>query len=266
MIDDDFNIDPQDQFYTLMACVEQCCIDLDLAVQHYGNKMLSWGARALVDLKLDASSDIKAIILNVDDVLSASVPMDFVDWVFVAEVSNQYFKPLCYNDRLLAIPRTTDNFNPTTDGQPGSLPNGTDMYSYGGWAFSRRGGRALFAYGGGLPQAGHFRIVNCEGGGKQILLDVGVCSTGQLYLEYISTGFSACKETVLHPYFFSYVRQYIHWQYAQFKKDGKSEAEIQRLGREVYHQECLVKGRLNCITPVDLLKISRKNYRLTNHA
>jgi len=261
----EFDPDVKDVYFSMMSCVEQCCIDLDIPSAQYANRLLSWGMRSLVELKLDASNEVKTVKLPIDDVCVVQLPSDFVDWSKVGVQCGQYIKTLSVNESLDASPRTLENWNPSERFPPGDLPNGVGFGSYSGWAFGNYGGRALFAFGGGLPHRGHYKITN-NNGCQQLLLDAGIDAT-EIYLEYIGLGVSICGSTILHPYYYEYVRASIHYEWARFgKRIDKSEAEIQRLGRDKWHQEMKVRGRINSISPTDLLTVSRRNYRLTNHS
>lgn len=261
MQEDQFDPDVKDQYFAVMACVEQVCIDLDLPVSHFGNRFLSWALRGLVEVKLDVSNEVKEVRLPISDVCTCQLPGDYVDWCIVGIPFGQYIKTLSYNERLSIIPRTTENWNPSESFPPGWLPDGVGVETYGGFQFSNHGGRALLAFGTGLPHRGHYKIAN-----GQIFLDAGIPAS-EISLVYIGLGISCCGETILHPYYYEYTRQYMHFQWAQWgKRLDRSEAEIQRLGREVWHQEQKVRGRVFQITPTDLLTTARKSYRLTNKA
>lgn len=260
---DDFNVDPTREFFKLGSVCDQVAIDLDLSTSHYFQKFLSWACILVMDLKLDAAADIKTVILPISDVCTCDLPGDFQQWSKVGIKSNQYIKILAVNDDLDSSPRTVDTWNPTFNVPPGFLPNGTSMDQYGAWIFSNHGGRSLVAYGGGLPQVGQFKVVKCADGCKQLLLDAGIQAT-EIVLEYIGIGISACSETVIDPIMYEYIRTGLHFNWAKFgKRIDKSEAEIQRLGRDLWHQEMKVRGRQDPVTPTDLLRIARKNYRLT---
>lgn len=258
MVPEEFDPSVQDQYFSALACVSQICIDLDLPESHYGNRILSWILRGIIEIKLDATppNEVKRILLDLSDVCTCQLPVDYVDYLYIGAVRGQYFVKFGTEDSLVGLPRTTATWNPSQRLPPGWLPNGTTMDSYNNYVFSN-GGRALPTLPGGLPQTGQFKIAN-----GQIMLDAGTGAT-QIYLEYIGIGISLCGETIIHPYFFEYCRAYANHQIEKFKRGPeKSEAAIMRTGRELWHQEQKVRGRVFQITPTDLLMTSRKSYRM----
>jgi len=261
----DQRMSKEDQYFSMAGICDLVCTDLDLSVAHYFQKFLNWGMWGLVQLKMDTANCVKPVILPVTDVLTAILPADCVDVTKVALIHGQYAKELSKSDDLLKLDRTTANFNPSAATPPGWLPNGTTFEGYNMYQFGNHGGRAIFAVGGGLPQRGHYTIVQ-RGTCKEILLDAGVTDcTNTIYVEYIGLGISTCTEdTIVGPVLSEYVRRYVHHQYAKFKRGDKSEAEILRTGRELWDAEMIVRGRVHPITPTDLMTINRKNYRLTN--
>lgn len=260
-----YDVSSKDIYMKLSSLIDQICIDLDLSVSHYFNRLLSWGCLAIMDLHLDNAQSTKTVLLPINDVCQCNLPEDFVDWCIIGIPFGQYIKTLSVNDQLSAIPRTIENWNPNQRFPPGWLPDGVDMMQYSAYQLPNFGGRGLVSFGGGLPHRGHYKIVN-SGGCKTLLLDVGLPATS-IYLSYIGLGISACGETILEPAIYEYVRAYIHHQYEQFgKRLDKSEAAIQRTGRNLWHQRMVAIGRQNSISPTDLLTISRKSYRLTNKA
>lgn len=258
---EEFDPSIQDSYFSVMSIVEQVLLDLDMSVAHFSNKFLSWALRGLIDLKLDCSNEIKRILLPITDVQTCSLPVDYIDWITIGAIRGQYFVKFGTEDSLVGLPRTTATWNPSQRLPPGWKPNGVSFAEYSPFLTFNNGGRALPAFGGGLPQTGQFKIAN-----GQIMLDAGLGIT-EIYLEYLGLGISICGETILHPYYAEYVRALLHFNHVSFgKRLDRSEAEITRLGRLLWHQEQKVRGRVFAITPTDFSKIARRSYRLTNHA
>jgi hypothetical protein len=253
----------EEEYFSMASIVDMCCNDLDISVAHYFQKFLNWGLYGLVQLKMDTANCVKPLVLPVSDVLTCTLPADAIDITFVGVLYGQYVKELGREDSLSKLDRTVANFNPSKRYPPGYLPNGIGSEAY--TPFANYSGRALFSVGGGLPHRGHYTIVE-RGGCKELLLDHVHHDCNEIYIEYIGLGISNCNEdTIVGPYLSEYVRQYIHHQYAKFGKGAnKTEAEIVRTGRELWHAEMVVRGRVNQISPIDLKIINRRNYRLTN--
>lgn len=263
----DQSMSKEDQYFSMGSIVDMCCTDLDLSVNHFFQKFLSWGMWGLVQLKMDTANRVQPVILPVTDVLTVTLPPDCVDVVKVALIYGQYVKELSRSDDLSKLDRTTATFNPSKTIPPSWLPNGSDFQVYNGFMFGNHGGRALLSVGGGgLPQRGHYTIIQ-RGSCKEILLDIGIVDcTKEVYVEFIGLGINSCDgNTIVGPYLAEYVRRYIHHQFAKFgKRADRTEAEIVRTGKELWDAEMIVRGRVNAINPVDIQRASRANYRLTN--
>jgi len=257
-------IDPKNTFFKIAAIVDQACIDLDLPVDKYFNKFLSWALFGLVDLKMDAANDVITELLPISDVNTVTLPENYVDWVKIGIPYGQYVKVLAVNDDLSTQDRTLDNPEFSKNFVPGWLPNGIDAANYIPYAFTNFGGGSLFGFGGALPQQGHYKVVGRPGNAYEILLDAGLDAT-HLYVEYIGLGIKPGGETVINPMLGEYVRARIHHEYEKFKSPAqRSESAIARTGRYLWEQEQKVRGRTNKLTPADVLTMLRKNYRLTN--
>jgi len=254
----------EQEYFSMGSIVDQCLNDLENSNAHYFTKFLSWGMWGLVQLKMDSANCVKPVLLPVSDVLTSVLPADCVDVVKVALVHGQYVKELTKSDDLSKLDRTTANFNPSAALPPSWLPNGTDSNAFGLFQFGNHGGRALFSFGGGLPQRGQYTIIQRETC-KEILLDAHVADcTPNIYVEYIGLGINSCNEdTIVGPYLAEYVRSYIHHQYAKFKRGDKSESEIVRTGKELWDATMVAKGRSNAISPIDIQRSNRAAYRLT---
>jgi hypothetical protein len=260
----DQNIDPKNRFFKAAALVDKYCIDRDLPVDKYFNKFLSRLLFGIVDLKMDAANDVITVLLPISDVNTVTLPENYVNWVKIGIPYGQYVKTLCINDDLSTQDRTLGNPEFSKEYPPGWLPNGTDISDYGGYYFSNYGGDSLFSIGGGLPQSGHIKVVQRPGSVYEILLDAGIPAEN-LYVEYIGLGINPCGETVLSPMLGEWAISYLDHQYERFMPPAqRSETAIQRTGRELWHQEQKVRGRTQTLTPDDLLRITRRSYRLTN--
>jgi hypothetical protein len=258
------NIDPKNRFFKVAALVDQVCIDLDLPVDKYFNKFLSWALHSIVNLKMDAANDVITVKLQISDVNTVTLPENYVDWVKIGIPDGQYVKVMAVNDKLSTVDRTLGNPEFSRTAPPGWLPNGIDTSNYGGYYFSNYGGSNIFGVGGGLPQSGQFKIVQRPGNVYEVLLDAGVPSE-ELYVEYIGLGINPCGETIVNPMLGEYVMAAVHHKYEKFKSPAqRSESAIVRTGTYLWEQEQKVRGRTNKLSPADVLTVLRRSYRLTN--
>lgn len=249
----------------ISSIVDQCCADHDLPVAHYFERFLKWALWEYKELKMDRANDVETIMLPISEALTCDMPPNMVDWVKIGYKDGQYFKTLCVNSQLNKLDRTPDSdfvFCP-----PGNLPNGTDFSSYGGYSFANFGGGSFWSVGGGLPTVGHYQVRKKPGGQcYELLLNNNFGCITEIYLEYIGIGINCCGETVVDPYLADYVRKSVHFNYESFKRPPeRSEAAIMRTGREMEAARVRLSGRVNKITPDDILMISRREFRMTNH-
>jgi len=259
------NINVQQQYGKLSALVDHVLtVDLDLPVSHYFQRYLAAAKFYVVQLKIKKAQEVKTVLLDVSDVNTCSLPIDFVSWVKIGEQWGQYVRTLSVNRSLNKLDRDAD-FPFLDGGSPGQLPNGVSFDQYGGYAFTNYNGVALFGLGGGLPSQGHFTIKECPGGVSELLLDANVCTSGQIYLEYIGIGINPCGETILHPTLWDCVRRYLLFWDEEKKKVGRSETAIQRLGRDLWTAEMEMRACSNLnLSPDDIVTLTRQAYRVTN--
>lgn len=257
-------IDIGQKYFKLASCIDTFLnVDVDLPVAHYFQKYLTVAKAYLVELKTVHAQDVKTVLLEISDTLTAPAPSDYVNWIVLAEPYGQYIRTLGINGNLSLSDRESD-MDWIYTGPSDQLPNGTKVEAYGGYELANYGGRSLFSIGGGLPAKGFFRIRRCEDGSKEFLFDIGIASSDRVYLEYISYGFNPCGETLLNPYEFSAVRKALLHHFEKTRKDGgKTEAAITRTGRDLFHAEAIVRASRNDLDPDTLLLTTRKYHRLT---
>jgi hypothetical protein len=82
-------------------------------------------------------------------------------------------------------------------------------------------------------------------------------------LEYITDGFDPCGETVVDPYFADYVKKGMEFSWEEEKEPRRTEASIQRKGRDFFAAETKVSGRKNDLDPQTLLNMQRSSVRFT---
>lgn len=247
------------KYLKISAIVDQFLIDNDLT-EHWFQKALSWALYGLRELHLDTWQDVKTALLDVTDRKTVTLPADFVDWVKVGVRHGQYVVTLAVNDALNELPRTSDS--PSVAGLLSqNLPNGLGMDAYTGYIFANYGGSSFPSFGEGLPSKGYFKVHN-NGNCTELLMDYDYRFT-QVYVEYITTGFDPCGETVLHPYYVDYVLKYIEYKYEDKNNKSATESSIYRKEQDLYWAEKKVRMRKNDLDPATLLTISRSQTRFT---
>jgi hypothetical protein len=223
-------------------------------------KALKWGQRAVRQIRLDTFQHPCTSLLTVTERRTVVCPDGMVDWTKIAVKRGQYAITLAVNDDL-TINKRTDSEQVVRGLLSQNMPNGTDMSNYGGYTMYNYSGSDLFCAGQGLPGKGFFKVVD-HGGCKEILLDFDY-RYSQVYLEYITDGLDACKETVIHPYEYDYILAFIEMMYAK-KNDPKATVNSKyEAERDVFFEEKKMRARYNDLTPKDILTMSRAEARLT---
>jgi hypothetical protein len=260
------SVDIKDTYFKMAAIVDQFCNSMDLSVNHYFQKYLSLAKWGYVQLGLKTANEPKTVLLDVSDVYTVTLPGDAIDWTKIAEPYYQYVKTLSVNSDLSKQDRTVGNPQFTNGVPPGWLPNGIDIRAYGGYEFANYGGSSLFSVGGGLPNIGHFTTKRNNSGCIEILLDSSI-TCPQVYVEYIGLPINPCGETYVSPYVAEWVRLFLNHE---FEKNPvgrqRTQADIIRTGRELWHQEMVTRAAFNGIDRETFLTLTRKYYRLNPNA
>lgn len=263
------NVNPINQYFKISAISDMACKNQGLQVSHYGKKFLEWALWEYSQLKMDVSQDVVTHLLDVTDVMTVILPIGTVDYVKVGVPWGQYCITLTLNDKMNKLDRGADPPLSMKDFPPGWLPNGIDVTSYGGgYEFSNYGGRSMYSVGGGFPTVGHFQVRQRPDGCKELLLNNNLpCGLTQVYVETIGIGINACGETIVDPYFGEWLMLKLEHVYEKFPVGRKKNTgEIYRTGQDAWAAETKVRGRVNKMSPADIITISRRAYRLTPHA
>jgi hypothetical protein len=248
------------RFKKLASIVEQFLIDNDLT-NHWLNKYLSQGIRALEEINLDVTGKTIPCILPVTDRKTVVLPDDYEDYIIIGLPRGQYFVPLSINASLRLDPRAANRSDVISGLLSQHLPNGINLNSYTGYYTFDTGGGYLGVGGGGLPSKGSYRVVE-NGDRKEIALDYDFCGD-QVYIEYITDGFDPCGETIVPAYLKDYVLKWLEDFFERKNNPKATEASRDRTGRALAAAARKVRARYNDLTPSTMLAIDRANTRLT---
>ncbi len=250
----------ESRFYKVSALVDDFIDDNDLT-EHWFNKCLKWAIRGLEEIHLDVWQDVKTCVLDVTPTRTVILPGDFIDWVKVGVPYGQYCITLGVNESLRSDARQPNRNDLARGLFSQSLPNGIDFNNYGGYYFFNYNGASVWGIGGGLPSKGFFKVSD-KGTCKELLMDY-TYGSNTVYLEYITSGFDPCGETVVHPYLKDYLLKYLEFKYEEKNNPKATESSIFRKGSDLHFAEVKVRARNNPLTPKEMLNISRANTRLT---
>lgn len=249
----------KDKFYALGTIVDDWLDDNNL---HNGfwQKGLKWAQRAVRKIRLDVFQHPKTVLLAVTERKTVVVPGDYIDWTKIGVRRGQYVITLAVNDEM-AINERSVNDNTVRGLLSQHMPNGLDFSQYGGYTFFNYNGSSLNGFGGGLPSKGYVKFVD-HGDCKEILLDYDY-GYQDVYLEYITDGLDACKETIIHPYEYDYVMAYMEMMYEKKNNPKATNFTKNETERDVFFADRELRARYNDLTPKDVLTMSRAQTRFT---
>lgn len=243
--------------YNKIASVVDQWIAMNGLTEHWWQWALAAGMWHLRELKLDIWQDVKTIELPVTTRRTVTLPEDFVDWVKIGFKHGQYVKVLSIHDDL-AVSQRVENSSDVTSLLKDNIPNGID---FDGYTFMNFNGSSLSGIGGGLPSKGHFKVHD-NGTSKEILLDYDY-PYSKVYIEFITSGFDPCGESVLHPYLADFFYKGIEYTYEDKRNSSATESSIWRKGQDLYFAEKKVRARRNNLDPATMIAMSRRETRFT---
>lgn len=215
--------------------------------------------RGLTDIGLDVSWSPKSVIINVNSNLTATLPVDFLDWARVG-IFNSFgeMSTLRFNDQLTTYKSTDPDRIDKIQSPNGGSPN-YEQYPYwwGGWDDS--GYEQYFGAGSGLVQAGEFKVDSQNG---VIILDPQF-QYNQIVLEYLSSPVMnddysielKCQEALI---------AWLAWKDIQSMSSSRmvniSEKTLRQ--REYYAQKKLARKRMKPFRVSVAEQYSRESMRL----
>lgn len=245
---------------SLDSIVRGALIDAGETTLHKYSKFLHWAIESFKDYIFDSAQEVKTVQLPMNNLKQIVIPSDYVDWVKIGIQCGDRIKVLNVNDDIARI-HAIDDCGCAVPFKEGSDFNEirTDALALGGYYFFNYnqygeflGG--IYGYGGGHHEHG-FTVIK-EASPPVIQLDARINNT-MVYMEYISNGFSPCKETLVNPYFAKAIKRYIHWMRWLYAEKAGLAGEAERL----YYAE-LGNARYRQMAPTidDILRASRRYY------
>lgn len=244
----------------LSAIVDQFMIEQDLGSGWFA-KCLAWAQRGLREIRLDVWQDVKTDLITVTDRKTATLPDGFVDWIKIGIKRGQYCITLGVNDALTELGRTTDSES-VMGLLSQHLPNGIDFSAYSGYNFYNYGnGGCIFGLGQGIPSKGFFKVHD-NGNCKELLLDYDY-PYDQVYVEYITDGFTDCPDPYISPYLYDYIFKFMEARYEAKNNPKATESSIERMESQLLYAVKQVSRRKNNVDYQTLLNLTRAETRLT---
>lgn len=255
------SVDFNNEFYKVSNIVHEWCTDNDLGTQWYP-KMLSLALKGLRELSLHHWQEPISVLLTVDARRNAILPENYVKWTKVGLKIGQYLKTLAVNGEMHHLVRSDSES--TIESLPlYNMPNGINSADYGGYSFFNYNGSTIFGIGGGLPSKGHFDVVKRGDTTYEMAFDYDVAEGSEIIMEYISDGFNPSGESVVNAFCHKYMIRTMDFAYEEKFNPTRTEASIERMGRNLWDATVLVRASNNNLSPQTMLTLGRRETRLT---
>lgn len=234
---------------------------------HFYLKFLNYGINCLREINMDIMRNVITTKIPLTSYKAAKIPCDFLDWTEIGVEVGQYVRALPQKQNLNPLKNYDSSGMPIPYPSIETLfPDGVESGLYPYYYLNgylnmvnqygeNKGG--VFGYGGGTYPLS-FQYMKDRG---EIQLDVNF-PCDHIVLKYISDGFDKCGcDTLVNPYAYDTIKNYIIWQYHLNTKTLMKAAPLWE--QQFDNALRILRGRMNPITPQDILMILRKNYKAT---
>ena len=251
-------------YISLDEIIKSLLIQMGEQTEHKYMQMLDIGIRGIKELTMDATQEIKMVVLSVNSNLTAGLPCDFVGYRRIG-----VNVPGDLDSGILETHSLAENTDIALTGSDvvgcpvtvsrrlsDTMENVDSTY----WIANYRGGEnigGVYGMGGGHNTHGFYRM-NKEK--NQIEVSSNFTTGSEIVLEYISDGSTNDGSYEIHIYAEEALRAYIWWKYCQRKRNHPlQEKEVAR--RDWYNEKRLAIARFNSFNKEEALNASRKNFR-----
>jgi hypothetical protein len=194
------------KFYTLSAAVRSVLEDIQAGNERF-NHFMKWAVDGYKRFHFDAGHEYNFEIIDMKPHKQIDFPCDFVDWTFIGfKTGNsltQFTKdrniPMHF-DIIDCVPQENKDVNAATE-----LLAEYDWF-YNDEIFTQGHHYGLPA---GYNHAGYFDV---DWKNRVFNFKKVVSVATQVYLVYIGDGINPNGRTIIHPYVFKCIQDYIHWQ------------------------------------------------------
>lgn len=253
-------------YNSISNIVNEWIADNELSEKWF-QKMLSFALKGLRHVSIHSWQEPYSVWLTVDDKYTATLPENYVKWTKVGLKVGQYIKVLALNGEMHHLQRSADD--DVVSSLPLYLmPNGVDFGNYTGYNFMNINGTGSTLPGlgsgfRGLPSKGHFNVVQRGDTTWELTFDYDVRIGSDIIVEYISDGFNPNGESIVNPILANYIHAVLDFKYEEKYNPRRNEASINRMGRNLWDQEKLVRAAKNDLDPKTMITITRRDVRFS---
>jgi hypothetical protein len=221
---------------------------------HYYSPLLVIAKEGLDEMHFDSLQKVKIATLSLDpDLMTATLPVDFVEEVAVGIETGDKVRPIGYNHRINkrddgGVPFTQEHDVYTLG--TGYVIGGTlleNIYNeYLGYKGRNFGRPVTFTDSYTiLRELGKIRIDNKS-------------TEDSVQLTYLSLPEKVTNKSVIHPFAKKALDSYINWQWALY--NSEKDQELRR--RDFYNDYRILRGRLNEMTTTEIKRVVRNKFVL----
>lgn len=245
------------KFYTLLAIAYAVAKDL-----RQGTEQVEYYLHLAIDgyreFNFDHSTEVKAVEVEMKPWKQIDWPGDMVDWVRVAFKCGNFLKILTQDSY---IPKTHDKVGCTPQENKAcpsiDLATSEDLVSFTVWdgflGYGKYYGQNL-----NYNYLGYFDVNNSE---RVINFKETAVGFDKVYLEYVSDGLDAGAMTVVNPYAYKLLKDYVKWQRKE-NDDRFSEAEKDRAERQYNKSVKKFRDRVVHMDPEDIKEALRSGWTM----
>lgn len=207
-------------FITLSECADKACTAIEDYEQKLKLRFLDFGFDYLDKLKIVNSNEVKTVLLPMNNIHFVPFPRDFIRFTKIGTIEGGKVRLFTVNDRI-ALHHKFECGN-YIDNPPLSNPNldSVDNIPYQFYNYTNSYGvrKPIFGYGLGVDNNRDVRV-DYENRGLQFSPNV---DSQEIYLEYISSGFTPNEDTFIPVIAQRACRDYMLRQHYNFKGDVKN--------------------------------------------
>ncbi|MGC3945362.1 MAG: hypothetical protein QM762_12750 [Chryseolinea sp.] len=251
------------KFYTASAAVYSVLEDLQYGEERF-NQFLKWAFDAVRELHFDVLHEVHVDEFEMTPWKSLEFPCDMVGWSKIGFRCGDVVKVFT-QDSGISKYFDKDSKGVPQENKSGGCPDladagcsGDDIIFYSDDFFSTGYGH-YYGTACNYNHAGYFSV---DWRNRVFNFRNTVNNVSKIYLEYITDGLNPTGKTVIHPYAFKAVQDFIHWKRKEYD-DRFSESERDR-AQKLYENEVeKVLMRNLTLSIEDIQEALRSGYRQT---
>lgn len=251
------------KFYTASAAVYSVLEDLQYGPERF-NQFLKWAFDAIREMNFDIHHEVHVGEFEMKPWKQLEFPCDMVGWSKVGFRCRDVVKVFTEDRSIPKIYDKDENCTPQAHDM-GSCPDlaeagcsDTTLNFFTDEIF-RTGGGHYYGSACNYNYRGYFDV---DWRNRVFNFKKTVSQASTIYIEYITDGLNPTGKTVIHPYAFRAVQDFIHWKRKEYD-DRFNEAERERAKR-VYEDETeKVLMRNFTLSIQDIQEALRSGYRQT---